>query len=326
MSDLLEYCTVCRAFLDEDDLFCPNCGTEAPHREALQAGVQTFISTHNFVCDGCGASMSYDASSQALRCPFCGSTNLNEQKDAKTIAPQRVVPFAIDHQAAMSTMRNWLKQGFWRPGDLAAAAAVTKMSAVYVPYWVFAAKTYSYWTADTSQTPPGARGDWYPLSGDHRGEYGGLLIGASGALTPAETSALRPFDLDKSVSPDQVDLENSVFEQFRVQRKYARPLARQGFEELIRHECGGRIPGRNRNLKLNVRVEGLTSEAILLPVWIMAYRYQDKVFRFLINGQTGRATGQAPTSVKKVLAVVGGTILCIAIILVMIAICSGAMK
>jgi hypothetical protein len=111
-----------------------------------------------------------------------------------------------------------------------------------------------------------------------------------------------------------------------VQRKYARPLARQGFEELIRHECGGRIPGRNRNLKLNVRVEGLTSEAILLPVWIMAYRYQDKVFRFLINGQTGRATGQAPTSVKKVLAVVGGTILCIAIILVMIAICSGAMK
>ena len=270
--------------------------------------------------------MSYDASAQALRCPFCGSTHLDEQKDAKTIAPQRIVPFAISQQAAMSTMRNWLNQGFWRPGDLAAAASVTKMSAVYVPYWVFAARTYSYWTADTNQTPPGARGDWFPLSGNHRGEYGGLLIGASGALTPAETSALRPFDLNKSVPPDQIDLENSVFEQFRVQRKYARPLARQGFEELIRQECGTRVPGNNRNLKINVRVEGLSSEAILLPVWIMAYRYQDKVFRFLINGQTGKATGQAPTSVKKVLLVAGGTVLCVLVLLAMIAICSGAMK
>ena len=30
------------------------------------------------------------------------------------------------------------------------------MQAVYVPYWVFAAETHTFWTADTSQTPAGA--------------------------------------------------------------------------------------------------------------------------------------------------------------------------
>lgn len=84
-----------------------------------------------------------------------------------------------------------------------------------------------------------------------------------------------------------------------MQRKYARPLARQGLESLERAACAEYVPGRNRNLKVNVRLEGLSSEPVLLPIWVMAYRYQNQVFRFLINGQTGKATGEAPNLVEK---------------------------
>ena len=63
------------------------------------------------------------------------------------------------------------------------------------------------------------------------------------------------------------------------------------------------VPGNCRNLKVNVRVEGLTGEPVLLPVWIMAYRYKDQVYRFLVNGQTGQCTGTAPTSYRKIAAV-----------------------
>jgi predicted RNA-binding Zn-ribbon protein involved in translation (DUF1610 family) len=327
MSELLERCAVCQAMLDEEDLFCANCGTEAPGRAQLaqDAPNQTtgsLVSTHNFECQGCGASMSYDASAQTLRCPFCGSEKLDEQKDAKTVAPNRVLPFDVKRDAAMNSLRAWLKKGFWRPGDLSDAAIVTKMTPVFVPYWVFSARVNAFWTADSSQTPAGARGDWYPLSGTHQGEYRGLLVGASGALTPAETTAICPFDLNKSVSPDQVDLENVVFEQFRVQRKYARPLARQGFENLANQDCCKYVPGRCRNLKVNAQLEGLTSEAVLLPVWIMAYRYQDRVFRFLLNGQTGKATGQAPTSWKKVLVAIGIAVLVVVIGAAVIAVSS----
>ncbi len=48
---------------------------------------------------------------------------------------------ARDHaRQAVVAMREWLGQGFWRPGDLAARAAVVKMTPVYVPYWVFDAE------------------------------------------------------------------------------------------------------------------------------------------------------------------------------------------
>jgi DNA-directed RNA polymerase subunit RPC12/RpoP len=312
MSDLLLKCTVCQSLLDEEDLFCANCGTEAPPRPDMPAPPAARAATYNFQCNGCGASMSYDAKQQQLRCPFCGSVQLEAMPDAKILAPRRVVPFVVGQPAAIEAMRTSLRQGFFRPGDLSEQAAVVNMQPVYVPYWVFAATTYTHWTADTNRTPASARGDWFPLSGEHRGRYENLLIGASGALTPAETAALCPFDLAEGVPPEQVDLENITVEQFSVQRKYARPLAHQMIEQLESNECCGRyVPGRARNVRVNVRVEGMTSEPMLLPVWIMAYHYRERLFRFLVNGQTGKASGERPISWWRVALIPAAIILVI---------------
>jgi predicted RNA-binding Zn-ribbon protein involved in translation (DUF1610 family) len=302
MPDLLSRCTGCQSLLDEEDLFCANCGREAPRPAGSDDAVDSSrVATHNFTCSGCGASMSYDARASALRCPFCGSVDMVEQKDARVLRPRGVVPFQVTQEQAERSMREWLGQGFWRPGDLSQTAAVTAMRPVYVPYWIFEARTHTYWTADTSQTPPGARADWYPMAGEHRGRYSELLIGASAALSAWETADLRPFDLSAAVPPEQVDLDNITVEQFSMPRKYARPLAEQALAERESEACRQRyVPGSARNVHVNVLVEGMTSVPILLPVWIMAYRYRDQVFRFLVNGQTGRATGQAPTSWTKV--------------------------
>ena len=304
MSDVLTKCSICQALLDEEDLFCANCGAEAPQGEERRQAGRTLLATHNFECQGCGASMSYDASAQKLRCPFCGSEKLEEQRDVKTLRPQWVVPFAISQADALARLRQWLGSSFWRPGDLSTRAEVTTLTQVYVPYWVFAARVFTFWTADTSQTPGGARGDWFPLAGENRASYSGLIVGASSVLTPAETSAISPYDLSQAVPPEQVDLDNVVYEQFRVQRKYARPLAQQGLENLESQACRQFVKGNCRNLKVNVRVEGLTGEPVLLPAWIMAYRYRDQVYRFLVNGQSGRCTGTAPTSYRKIAAVI----------------------
>jgi hypothetical protein len=264
--------------------------------------------------------MSYDASARSLRCPFCGSEKLEQRADERTLAPRRVVPFKVSREAAMATMRKWLGRGFFRPGDLSQRAMIEKMAAVYVPFWIFEARTHTYWTADTSQLPLMSRGDWCPLFGEHRDAYAGLLVGASGALSSRETHALRPFDLEAAVEPSQVDLENVTVEKFKVGRKYARPLAREGLERLEAQTCQAQyVPGRARNVKVNTLPEGLASEPVLLPVWIMAYRYKERVFRFLVNGQTGTATGEAPMSWKKVAAVAAAVLGAILLILALVA-------
>lgn len=320
MSELLAKCEVCGSLLDEEDMFCANCGTEAPRAKEGPAAAadSSRLATHNFECSGCGASMSFDARAGSLRCPFCASVDMVEQKDAKVLAPRRVVPFRLGRDEAVAAMRTWLGRGFFRPSNLSQRASVVQMQPVYVPYWVFEATTHTYWTADSSHTPPGARGDWYPLAGEHQGRYENLLIGASGVLTPAETSRICPFNLAEGVAPEEVDLDNVIVEQFSVPRKYARPLARQGLEQSEAQACTeAYVPGRARNVHVNVRIESLSSEPVLLPVWIMAYRYRERVYRFLLNGQSGRATGQAPVSWLKILMVAA---IVLAVVLILLAV------
>lgn len=323
MSDLAAKCSVCGSLCDEEDLFCANCGTEIPLREDRKIGRQDVarLTRCNFLCRGCGASMSYDPQAQSLRCPFCGSDDMQQEADAKILSPSQVIPFRLGRDEAVDAMRRWLGRGFWRPGDLAARAAVVEMMPVYVPYWVFRAKTHTFWTADTDQTPPGARGDWCPLSGEHQGEYAGLLVGASGALTAGETAAICPFDLAEGKPPDEVDLDRVTVERFSLGRKYARPIARQSIEQSEVQEVDRLyVPGRSRNVHVNVRVEAMSSQPVLLPVWIMTYRFRDRLYRFLVNGQSGTASGEAPSSVGKI--ALAAIALCIAAALIFL-VCGG---
>ena len=36
----------------------------------------------------------------------------------------------------------------------------------------------------------------------------------------------------------------------------------------------------------------------MLPVWFMTYKYQDKMYEFAVNGQTGKVVGKLPLSSK----------------------------
>lgn len=263
--------------------------------------------------------MSYDANAQTLRCPYCGSERLQKREDTNTINASQVVRFKVRQSDAQQKLKAWLGQGFWRPSDLATKATIETISSVYVPYWVFAADTHTYWTADTASTPRGARSDWYPLSGENRSSYAGLLVGASSVLSPAETEAICPFDLHEAVGTSEVDLEHATVEQFTVPRKYARPLARQGLESSEKQTIAQRyLTGRHRNLKVNLRIERLRSEPILVPVWVMAYQYRDQLFRILINGQTGKISGTAPFSKFKLIMAVSLAILLILFMLVVV--------
>ena len=319
---VLQKCSICGAILDEEDLFCANCGTEAPGGRSGADG-RTLKATNNFTCDGCGASMSYDASAQNLRCPFCGSEKLHAQHDAKVLAPEAICPFGTTRDQAQEALKRFMGGSFWRPGDLVQLSRLTRLTQVYVPYWIFSATAHTHWTADTSQVPAGARASWYPISGDHEQHYENILVGASGALTPAETHALCPFDLGQAVSPDQVDLANVVYEPFLVQRKYARPQAIAGFEQMELAACRELVPGSARNVHVAVLLEGLIGRPVLLPIWIMAYQYRDRTYRFLVNGQSGRHTGEAPFSYAKLAAVIGISIAALLLLGLAMLICGG---
>jgi hypothetical protein len=103
MASTLQKCTVCGGLLDEEDLFCANCGTEAPEVNKQETS-HTQLATHNFACEGCGASMSYDASAQRSAPVLRLGEVAREEWGART---GRIKVRGPQSQA-VDTLRQWL--------------------------------------------------------------------------------------------------------------------------------------------------------------------------------------------------------------------------
>ena len=62
-----------------------------------------------------------------------------------------------------------------------------------------------------------------------------------------------------------------------------------------------RIGGDQQRIHvLNTRLDALTFKHLLLPVWMLAYRYHDRPYRVFINAGTGEVQGERPYSVVKI--------------------------
>ncbi|MGZ5428890.1 MAG: hypothetical protein ACXWFS_07765, partial [Thermoanaerobaculia bacterium] len=66
---------------------------------------------------------------------------------------------------------------------------------------------------------------------------------------------------------------------------------------------------RWRNLQVRTAWSGLAYKNGLLPVWIAAYQYAGKPYRFLVNGVTGKTDGHAPLSWVKIGLAVAAAVL-----------------
>jgi hypothetical protein len=305
----LRRCGRCRNAIDPEDLFCANCGTEAPlhEHEAAARAHRPEWEVFAFHCRGCGASMSFDARQGALSCPFCGATEVEAEPSTEGVVyPERMIPYGLGREGAVERFREWLGVGFWRPGDLKEAAAIDGMRALFLPCWSFSGNTDTCWAADVGAR---TRSGWHPRSGSHVEAISGVLVPASHGLGPAELQQVDDFRFEGLIPTEHRFLQGAVVEAFGLTRKAARGRARAAFERVVSARITRKLrSGKVRNVHCNVLLADLSSEPILLPLWIFAYRYKGKPYRFVMNGQTGSATGKAPFSYFKLAALVAAVL------------------
>ena len=53
------------------------------------------------------------------------------------------------------------------------------------------------------------------------------------------------------------------------------------------------------DLRKNVNIIKTDWRYMLMPVWFMNFRYKDKDYQFVMNGQTGKMAGKLPLSAGK---------------------------
>ena len=69
----------------------------------------------------------------------------------------------------------------------------------------------------------------------------------------------------------------------------------------LRNMCSAQLGGdTQRNLHVTNQKCGQTFKHIVLPIWLCSYYYNNKLYHFTINGQTGKVYGKKPYSWWKI--------------------------
>ncbi len=282
-------------------------------------------------CPNCGAVVEFQGANHASQCPFCATPVVVDTGSHRRIKPQAVLPFELTETQARKALIGWLGSLWFAPNSLLEyTRAGRAMDGIYAPFWTY--------DADTDSRYRGQRGDyyyetewvnvtvngkterrqeqvrkirWHATSGRVSRDFDDVLVMASSSLPARLGNDLTPWDLGKlqPYSPDYLAGFQAEGYTVKLSEGWARAQAVMAdvIEDDVRRDIGG---DEQRVDSVDTDYSDETFKHILLPIWMAAYKYSGKSYRFLVNGQTGEVQGERPYSVWKItFAVLGAVIL-----------------
>jgi predicted RNA-binding Zn-ribbon protein involved in translation (DUF1610 family) len=346
-------CSQCGAKLSflpgSDVLKCPYCGFEnkiaASTAKVEELDYRTYFEqaarekdsrdAQRVRCEKCAAETTMPPNVTSGICPFCGANMVFSAKSSRLIQPEALLPFKVTQNEAFAGFRGWIRGLWFAPGDLTNyAQSEGKLAGVYIPFWTYDSDTRTaytgargdyYYTTETYTTTENGRSvtrtrqvrhtRWTPASGTVSNNFDDILILASNSLPKDYTARLEPWDL-KNLTPYADDyLSGFRAESYQVTLPQGFEQARLIMADVIRSTVAGDIGGDEQQIhSMNTQYSDITFKHILLPVWLSAYRFRDKIYRILINARTGEVQGERPYSAFKITAAVIAAIVVIAIV------------
>ncbi len=315
--------------------FCVECRQSLPRRDESAADTQSTT----FACQTCGARVRFEDGRRSERCPFCNTAYVaTGQSRGSGPEPEFVIGFTITHHRATEIFRRWLTENRWfHPGDLAEQSVIDRAVGVYLPFWSFtcridsdwSARIGEYWYRTETYTTTDAKGrtvtrtrtvqetEWWPLAGRRHRYATGYYVSASAGLAQDEAESIQPYDLPAMVRYDPGYLAGWAAEDPQVDAPTAWKTFQAAMEARERSLTAAFLPGdTHTGLQVQCEFSGVAKDLMLLPVHVLCYQYRGKLYRFLINGQTGRCVGRRPVSGAKVSLAIA--VLAVAILVVLL--------
>jgi len=227
-------------------------------------------------CSNCGAPISFNPGEIIATCRYCGFTQVIETGKAFVLEHSLIVneykPEQVD-----DLVRNWMKGGFLKPGDLARASRIAEKNLMYLPFWVIPiAATSSYRGIFERLTPPVTK------DGKIEKKYNWLVLGRKATDFPTREYEV---PLEGKVQYDFKKIEGfAKVLNSEVEKDEAAEIARQQIESLHRFQIQQEV-----DKIIEMKTEYEIGDAVYLhaPVWLIVYEYKGERYRILMDGATG---------------------------------------
>ncbi|GJM42268.1 MAG: hypothetical protein DHS20C20_25500 [Ardenticatenaceae bacterium] len=334
---------------DGGGLTCSFCGYhEAPQVEVVGKGAQEFEFTvetversvngwgherKELVCNSCASHITLSTEMLSHTCPFCGSNAVVQTRAPQDVLrPRFLVPFVTTTEDCRKKTAVWLQNSWMLPKDLQKLARSTEYTPIYIPFWTFDARTKATWRAEVHNTDARRRRHsapnwkwerpfllkladreekvWDWESGAVSLFTDDMLVSGSSQLSLALLSQMGGYQLAKLVPYDPAFLAGLSAQAYEVDLETAWERARGLMRVRTKKACQDQASASSmRNFSMNLGFSEESWRYILLPLYLATYRYGDKLFQVMINGQTGTIAGQRPVDWKRVGWTLAGALL-----------------
>ncbi|MFN6979846.1 MAG: primosomal protein N' (replication factor Y) - superfamily II helicase, partial [Gemmobacter sp.] len=305
------------------ELVCPHCGHRQPIPAAPAAARKRALGELDLDaaladalpaaqteavrltrCPSCGAEIEWDGVTHARTCAFCDTPVVADTGTTRHIKPQALIPFRITEREGREAMVRWLGRLWFAPNGLVEYARKGRaLTGIYVPYWTFDAATRSryrgergdayYVTETVTVTRDGKTRQeqrqvrkirWSPAQGWVSRFFDDVLVLASTALPRRYADALAPWDLT-ALEPYRPDyLSGFLAEGYTVSLADGRTIAHEVMAGIIAEDVRRAIGGDEQRIhRIDTDHSAETFKHVLLPIWMAAYKYGGKTYRFVVN-------------------------------------------
>lgn len=260
-----------------------------------------------YSCPSCSAELICDNTTAATCCPYCGNQTVIPGNFSGALKPEFVIPFKTDKEMAKNALKEHYKGKKLLPKSFVDGNHIEEIQGVYVPFWMFDCETEGKMSFEASTSTSTKSGNTETITTKHYDvKRNGTLAfekvpvdastrmpdGHMDSIEPYDYSDLKPFSTAymPGFLADKYDVEASECGK-RMEERCKRTL-----EDKITETVTGYDDKKVTEKKLTVK-KGDTHYA-MLPVWLLATKWNDQNYLFAMNGQSGKLVGDLPCDKK----------------------------
>ena len=250
-----------------------------------------FIECKIYSCSTCGAELTVSDKEVSTYCAYCGQPTIVYNRVDKTQKPKFILPFKITKDEAENAIREKLRKGFFIPKAVKKFEA-EQITGIYIPYFLYDITFYQKKFIKHNKTSDLVEADC---------NFVNVCQDASKSVEDELSYGLEPFDLTDLKEFEPGYLSGFYADRFDLSSRQLTQTVIRKCQQMFDDELGSRCEGTVADLNNALAEYAITNaEYAFLPVWFMTFRYKDRPYTMMVNGQTGKVAGTVPFRKVKV--------------------------
>lgn len=259
-----------------------------------------------FQCESCGAQIFLNKFDMASKCSYCNTTSLVPLEKLPGLKPDAVIPFKINKTKADEVFKGSIKKRMFLPNDFKKNLPNTVIGATYISSFSFGIDAFATYNGTravtrTVHTKDGVRTSTYyvPFSGSIQHNFANIVVESCDKIQQHQINSILPYNFK-----DCYDYNDDFITGYGVQYydqtvtetiKKAENVVLKSLDSMIRRKHGS-----VHTLSINPRYSNHKYSYVLLPLYFINFKYKNKEYLNLMNGQTGTTSGKIPKSPVKI--------------------------